>query len=140
MSLFKQFETNRKKEQDGIEITYAPNADGSIPTFILARIGPSNVEFQKAIERETRPYQRLIDAKQLPKEKDLEIGLRVFCTTILKGWRNVQNRDGSLLEFNLQNAMFLMESLPDLYSDLRTQAVDASNYKDIEMENATKNL
>lgn len=139
MSIFKQFETNQQKEVDGISITYAPNADGSIPTFIVARIGPNNIEFAKAIERETRPYQRLIDQKMLPKETDLAIGRKVFCSTVLKGWSNIQNNDGTEIKFNQESAIFLMEKLPDLYADLRMQAVDASNYKDAEMEAVTKN-
>ena len=39
MSLFDQFETDTAKEIEGVPVKYAPNKDGTVPTFFLSRMG-----------------------------------------------------------------------------------------------------
>src|ERR1700733_13954310 len=133
MSLYKQFKTNLDKEQSGIEVKYGANEDGSIPTFTVSRLGASNRVYAKAIERASRPHRRMIQLGQLDTETDFTLTLEVFVDTILKGWENVFNEDGTKLEYSRGNALGLMRALPDLYTDLRTQASDASNFRDAEM-------
>ena len=54
--LFKQFKTNSTKEVEGVEIEFpeAQNDDGTVPTFVISRMGKSN----KAQEKPT--WQRAI--------------------------------------------------------------------------------
>ncbi len=54
--LFKQFKTNSAKETEGVEIEFpeAQNDDGTVPTFIISRMGKSN----KAYSPRCRPRDR----------------------------------------------------------------------------------
>ena len=88
MSLYKQFATNSEKEMEGVEVqmTEAENEDGSIPTFVVSRMGKSNKRYSKALEAATRPYRRQIELGTMNNDKAEEIFMGVFVDTVLKGW------------------------------------------------------
>ena len=76
MSLFEQFETDKTKEQDGVPVEYAPNTDGTIPVFYLARIGGANSKYSLLIKKLTKQYKRQIQLDSLPDEKLMEISIQ----------------------------------------------------------------
>jgi hypothetical protein len=138
-SLFKQFQTDSKKEQEGVEVTYAPNDDGTIPTFIITRLGQSNQRYAKALETATAPYRRLIDIGALDKKRERTILVDVFCSSVLLGWRDVQDTEGKLIPFNYANAKMLFETLPELYLDLAEHAAKFTTFRAETRENDAKN-
>lgn len=138
-SLFKQFKTNADREINGIEVKYDANADGSQPTFIIARIGAANRAYMKTLDRNLRPHRREVQLGTLDIETDYKLTLDTFVDEILKGWSHVLNEDGSPLMYNRTNAIALMKLLPDLYIDLRSRASEAANYRDAELEGEAKN-
>jgi len=140
MSLREQFATNVQKEVQGVEIKYAPNADGSVPTFIISRMGKSNRAYQKALERETRPHRRAIDLGTVKAEVAEKLFLDVFAETIVKGWKNVQpEADGVNVQYSKEAAIKLFTELPELYEDLQAQAKNASLFRDEAIEDEAKN-
>lgn len=139
MGLFNQFQTNKEKEQDGVEITYAANSDGSIPTFRVARMGRSNVKYKRALENITKPYRRLIEMDQLDNAKADELARSAFIRAILLGWENVQDAKGQNIVYSSDSAMKLFDMLPDLYDDLVSQASKAALFRDEQLESDSKN-
>lgn len=139
MSIFNQFETNNTKEIEGVEVEYAPNADGSIPTFIICRMGKANKRYSKALEAATRPYRRQMELGTLDNATADRIFIGVFCDTILKGWKNIKNRDGSEIAFSKQAAVELFAKLPELYDDLQERAKSAALFRDEGIEDDAKN-
>ena len=138
-SLFKQFGTDAKKEQEGVRVTYAANEDGSLPTFIIARRSRSNTAYRVTMERETRPYRRQIELETLDAKTADEINMRVFAQSLLLGWENVQNTAGQKMEYTLDNAITLFKLLPDLFDDLNEKAGKATLFVATETEEAAKN-
>lgn len=138
-SLFKQFATDVKKEQEGVEISYAPNDDGTTPTFTVARIGPSNQRYTKALESATAPFRRLIEIGALDKKRERTILVEVFCTSVLLGWHDVQDTTGQLIPFNYDNAKKLFETLPELYVDLAEHASKFTTFRAETRESDAKN-
>lgn len=139
MGLFKTFTTNQEREVQGTEVKYEANPDGTMPTFVIARKGGANKRYTRAMEREYKPYQRLLAAEKCPPETIEKCNLNIFLSSILLGWSNVQNEDGSVIEFNAENARKIMTMLPDLFTDLWYKADQASMFQDDYLENATKN-
>lgn len=139
MSLHKQFKTDAKKEQEGVEITYGPNADGTIPTFRVLRRGPSNDRYAKALERESAPYRRLLELGTLDPKVQERIMRRVFCTSVLVSWDNVQNEKGEAIAYSIENAISLFTELPELYLDLSDQAGKLSSFRAETQESDSKN-
>jgi hypothetical protein len=139
MSIFKQFGTDKKLEQDGVLVEYPANEDGSIPSFKLARMCRSNKRYMKAVEAATRPHKRAIELGTIKPETAEEVFLDVFVGTILLGWDNITGLDGKAILFNKENAKDLMKKLPDLYDDLQEKAKNMSLFLESEMEQEAKN-
>ena len=141
MSLYKQFATNTEKEIEGIEVqmTEAENDDGSIPTFVVSRMGKSNKRYSKVLEAATRPYRRQIELGTMNNDKAEEIFLGVFVDTVLKGWKNVRDENGAELPFNKQSATKLFKDLPEVYERLQEEAKLSANFRDVALEEEVKN-
>jgi hypothetical protein len=141
MSLYKQFATNTEKEIEGIEVqmTEAENADGSIPTFVVSRMGKSNKRYSKALETATRPYRRQIELGTMKNYKAEEIFLGVFCDTVLKGWKNVRDENGEDMPFTKQTATKLFKDLPEVYERLQEEAKLSANFREASLEEEAKN-
>ena len=134
MSLFDQFETNTDKEAEGVEVQYAPNKDGSVPTFVVSRMGKSNKKYSKMLDKATKPYARQLQLGTLANETADKLFMDVFVKTVLKGWKNVYGRDGAPLEFTPENAAMILTALPDLYDDLQEKAKSAALFREEERE------
>ena len=141
MSLYKQFATNSEKEMEGVEVqmTEAENEDGSIPTFVVSRMGKSNKRYSKALEAATRPYRRQIELGTMNNDKAEEIFMGVFVDTVLKGWKNVRDENGAELPFNKQSATKLFKDLPEVYERLQEEAKLSANFREASLEEETKN-
>lgn len=130
MSLFEQFETNAEKEVEGVPVKYAPNKDGTIPTFFLSRMGKTNKKYSKALDKATKPYARQLKLGTLANETADALFQGVFAKTVLKGWENVYGRDGKPMPFTVENAVELFGLLPDLYDDLTEKASSAALFRE----------
>lgn len=141
MSLYAKFKTNVDTETQGIEIALvgAENADKTVPTFLLSRMGGSNKAYSKALEKGTKPFRRQNQMGMLPEEVIRPIVRKAFCETVLKGWRNVFDENEKPFPYSQQNALKLMEDLPDVYEILQQEAMDISNFRDKAVENEAKN-
>ena len=141
MSLYKQFATNTEKEIEGIEVqmTEAENEDGSIPTFVVSRMGKSNKRYSKALEAATRPYRRQIELGTMNNDKAEEIFMGVFVDTVLKGWKNVRDEKGADLPFTKQTATKLFKDLPEVYERLQEEAKLSANFREASLEEEAKN-
>lgn len=138
-SLYRNYATDSVKETTGVEIKFDANDDNTIPTFIVSRMGESNKEYTKALERATTPYKRQIQMKTMTADLSKSLFLDVFVTTVLRGWSNIQNENGDVIPYNKDNAIKLLTDLPDLYSELLTQAGDAALFRKDSLEQDAKN-
>ena len=139
--LFKQFKTNASKEVEGVEIEFpeAQNDNGTIPTFIISRMGKANKAYSKALEAATRPYRRQVELGTLKNEIAEGLFMGVFVDTVLKGWKNVQDENGEEITFSKEAATRLLEELPDVYERLQEEAKLAANFRDSGLEAEVKN-
>jgi len=139
VSIFKQFQTSKCKETEGISVEFGANEDGSVPTFTLARMCRSNKRYAKAVEAATKPVQRLIELGTLKDSQGEAIMLDVFCSTILLGWQNIIGPDGVEIPFSKENAKSLMVQLPDLYDELQEKSKKISLFMEASLEQDAKN-
>jgi hypothetical protein len=141
VSLSKQFKTDKKLEAAGIWVEYGPNSDGTIPSFLIARMGKSNKKFQKAAERATKPHKRAIQLGRFEDALAEKIYLDVFVSTILLDWKNVPLSDidksaeeNEKATFNAENAKALLTNLDELYDDLQEKAQQAGLFQEADLE------
>jgi hypothetical protein len=143
-SLFEMFATNHKAEIEGIEFRFGvKNEDNSEPIFRLARLGAANKRWKALLEKETKPYATQIKNDSLAPELDEEITMKVFCTTVLIGWRDLIMPEvfqaESKVDYSVDNAIKLMKALPELYATLREHAAKMSNFREAQVAEETKN-
>lgn len=134
MSIFSQFSTNKEKEIEGVPVKYAPNADGTVPTFYVSRMGKANKKYEQYLTKVTKPHARQLRMNTMDPATADALFLDVFVKTIIKGWENVQDADGHPIPFTTESATALFKALPDLYDDLSEQAQSAALFRDEENE------
>ncbi len=139
MSIYDLFQTDAKKEVDGIRFVVGQNTDGTDIGFTLARAGGRNKAVDADVLKRTEPYRRQLQAGTLSEETAERLNVETFCAAILKGWDGVTNRKGEPIEYNFENAVQLMLDLPDLHNSLRAFANNMSNYREQVNEDDAKN-
>jgi hypothetical protein len=137
MSLYDQYATDASKEAEGVEVTFPPNNDGTMPTFILAATSKNNQKYAKALETATKPYRRNMDA--LKNETAEALYRDVFVKTVLKGWTNIQDKAGNDIPYSREAALKLFEDLPRLYEDLNARAGSIDLFREAQQEDEAGN-
>ena len=139
-NLYKQFATDPERERNGITVEYHDDEDPNAPPqrFKVARSGGANVEYNKAIERLTKPYRRALAAGTVPLVTVKKLQTQAFVETCMLGWENVTGPDNRPISFSKEAAQKLMDDLPDLCEDLQAQANTANLFK-LSLEGDVKN-
>lgn len=139
--LYSRYWSNKDKEVQGVALTLdeVVNEDGTIPTFYCKRAGGSNVDYDKALDVARAPYKSAIAQKKLSMEQSLEILVDAFATTVLVRWENVYGKDGSLLDFTVDNVKQLFRDLPDAFLQLSSKASSVQSFQDEVVEAEVKN-
>lgn len=140
--LFKTFETDPRLEKEGIVIQYGTTTrDGKeVPINItIARAGGANTRYEQVLEHETKPYKRMIQTDSLDPKVGKKIMRTVFSKAVALGWDNMQDENGNFINFTPANFVAQMELLPDLFSDLQSQANNQSLFRKVIVEEDVKN-
>ncbi len=139
MSLFSQFKTNPDREVKGILLEYGQNEDGTTIGILVARAGGANKRFEKRMEGETKPVRRQIQNETIESAAVLKILHKVWAETVVLGWENVQEEDGTPIPFTVASCVDLFERLPDLFLDIREQSQRMALFRAEVLEGAAKN-
>lgn len=119
VTLWDVFGTDPQLEKEGVWIDL-----GKYGKFLLARAGGANRSFQAAVEVAMRPHRALIEAGKLDEDLAEQLLIPVFAKTIVRGWEAVRNKPPmkGFLEFNQENAAWLLTELPELFRRLKKEA------------------
>ena len=143
--MYDSFRTDKEAEQKGIILDYGDFR------ITVARAGGSNKNYQKTLERLTRPVRRLIQTDNLDNEKSRDILKQAYATTIVIDWetkngtgewvKGIEPKTGKkLLPVNKDNIKATFDDLPDLFDDVMEQAGKSTLFKVSLREEASKNL
>jgi hypothetical protein len=133
-SIYEMFETDGHLEQTGIWIDY-----GKHGKILIARAGGRNTKFAKIVDVKTRPYRRQIDQGTVDQQVADRLAAESFAEGVVLGWEGIKDKEGNDIPFTVGNVVKLLTDLPDLFSDLREQALQASNFRELEVEEAVGN-
>lgn len=137
MSIKSQFKSDAAKVTNGVWFPYEANSDGSIPRFLLARISISNPKYLKAVQDKA---QRNGDKTLTVAEEEAQ-SVENLADAVVLNWENFQpNDDGTNLDYSRENviAIFGDPDWNDLKIDIRTKALDLSNYRTEALKDAAK--
>lgn len=128
--LYNMFKTNDNLEQSGVYIDYGPNSKKVPIRILIARAGGSNTDFNKALEKSTRPYRKAIASGTLGDGVAEQLYKAAFIAHVIKGWEGVETKDGVELPFTPENVSQLLTDLPDLYTDLKEQSTTLAIFRE----------
>jgi hypothetical protein len=127
MSLFTAYKT-RASSKSGIAARFenAPNPDGTFPTFFITHAHTSNPEYSAAVEKVFKPHRKAVQNETLSNDTLQKLMVTAFVEANLKGWENVYNEHGTLLEFSKTDAVNLLLALPIVFEKLSDMSKDYS--------------
>ena len=120
------YETEKDLEKDGVDVKIGP------ATFVVARAGGSNRDFKNMLLAKSKPLQKRIKKNTVDADLDVEsesLMIEVYSKTVIKGWSGVTDRDGNEFPFTVENCIMLLSDLPDLFTEIQTEASDISNFQ-----------
>lgn len=128
MSLYKDNQTDPNKERNGVPLEYGLNSKKEPVTFIVAREGGRNVQYQKVAEHIFKPFRRQIQHNQI--DPDVLDGLlaQVYSKCVVKGWAGVEDENNEPLEFNEKNVVKLLTDLPVVFDAIKEVARDFNQF------------
>lgn len=124
-----------------IELAAYPNADGTVPAFLMARQSAQhNPKFAEAVQKLAKRERTANE--QLSVEDAMELDTAVFVDSLLLGWRNFEaDEDGVKLDYSAAEAkrVFLDPAWADVKNMLVAESGNKSNYAYLQRELAAKN-
>jgi hypothetical protein len=133
-NLYHLFETDKNLELNGIHLQFGDSR------FHVKRAGGANREFDTIFEDKTRQLSTKLQMAALSNEQSDKILREVYFEAVVLGWEDVTNREGELLDFNLENFVQVMTDLPDLWKGLRSAAADMDNFLVVQKKVAAEEL
>jgi len=122
-SIYETFDTDRSAEETGIKLNYGEFS------ITIARAGGANKRFLKMLERRLEPHQRAIQAGLMDETLARKIVAECFAECVVLGWDGVTNRAGEPIAYSKDACIALLLDLPDLFEELREQAMKTSNFR-----------
>ena len=148
-SIFDDYETSRELERDGAWVTTSKGYE-----FKIARIGGMNPGYSNFLIEQGKVLQTQIEALQdrateenneenIKLLEDLAIKMdnvsfEAFARYIVKGWRNLYDREGKEIPYTVDNAIKLMQ-MAELYRELYPLARQYSTFLVSNLEATAKN-
>lgn len=123
MNLYEQFETH----SDNVTLNFGGSEDAPV-TIDIAYAGEGNLTFKKAMERLMAPY-RSLKPSDIPESQTKRILRQAYAEGVVRGWKNVTDRDGNPLDFTTENVVQLFTDLPVLFRKVQEQATESSNFR-----------
>ena len=134
-NIFDIFETDNDLETSGVRIVYGTNSKGQPIQVTIARAGGSNVAFNKAYERITKPYRHQMNVGKLPKELNDRLNRELYAEAVVRSMSGFEERDGTSIDTSTkEGVMAMFERLPNLFSDIINQSQSMETFKSTQME------
>lgn len=129
------FERNENLEsQKGIDLLFP----GDIRIKIL-RAGGSNKKYDTVLGRLIKPYTRQMKTNTMDKKVSEDLMKELYAESVIIGWSGVKSK-GEDVEFNKENVIKLLDSLPEVFDEIREQADNLANFRLEEMKEEAENL
>lgn len=134
MKLFRAYETDEQAENKGVWVELAPHVKILVARWL-------NDNHIRALDKLKAPYRDQLRAG-IPLEKEIMINIAAtaMAETILLGWEGFEKEDGSVLEYNFDEALKALKSLRDFRDDVTSLSEVRSTYNKYALERAKQDL
>lgn len=126
MEIYKNYETSRKGEKDGIKIYL--DAEEKV-YMVLARAGGTNIAFMEGMEELSKIDKGFRSNKaSIQKMYSNPKFIKMCSDTLVKGWGGLLGKDGKSLKYSKEVSRKLLMDLPTLFEAVFEAAYDVNNY------------
>lgn len=148
-SIFDDYETSRELERDGAWVTTSKGYE-----FKVARIGGMNPGYGNFLIEQGKVLQSQIESYENKAKEDIneentkiledlaikmaDVECEAFARHIVKGWRNLYDREGKEIPYTVDNAIKLMQ-MAELYRELYPLARQYATFLVSNLEATAKN-
>lgn len=139
MSLYKTNRTDPEKEKNGVKLEYGVNSKGEPITFLVAREGGRNIQYQKVAEQIFKPYRRQLQHGVIDPEILENLLAQVYAKAVVKDWSGVEDENDNPLPYNEANVVKLLTDLPVVFDAIKEVARDYNQYLMESLEAEAKN-
>lgn len=139
MSLYKTSRTDAEKEKNGVKLEYGVNSKGEPITFLVAREGGRNIQYQKTAEQIFKPYRRQLQHGAIDPEVLDGLLAQAYAKAVVKGWSGVEDENDNPLPYNEANVVKLLTDLPVVFDAIKEVARDFNQYLMESLEAEAKN-
>jgi hypothetical protein len=105
----------------------------------MARAGGSNKKYAASLAKRMKPYQGALQFDALPQETREHVIQEVYAESVLLDWKGVIDEEGNAIPFTYENVIDLLQSYPEIFNMVLTEATRFSNFKFAEDEYTVKN-
>lgn len=147
MSIYDTFKTEPTVEQSGIRLKYGDTH------ILVARAGGANSKFRKVFKAKLKPFRRQIDSNTMDDKDADRIMAEAYAEAVVLNWYGrvvdkdgvetwvptIEGKDGSRMDFTVENVTKLFLDLPELFADVQLMANQAANFRAAEIEADLKN-
>lgn len=133
-SIYELFETDQTMEQQGVVVDFGPYG-----RFKVARAAGSNIKYADAFRKYNKPYQKMLKRGTMPESLARQITAKIYAEAIVLDWEGVIGRDRKPIPFTKENVVKLMLDLPDLFTQIIAESLNAENFRREYVEEAAGN-
>lgn len=145
MSIYDLYKTDSKLEKDGVPLLFA---DEEL-RITIARAGGGNTKYDRIIAANVKPYKRAIQSDLLSTDKANDILYKTFAESVIVKWETKVDgefKEGLELEgvpglqpATMPNMVKVFKALPDLFEEIKAEALKVSNFRNMVREEDAKN-
>lgn len=147
MSLYKNFKTNSKLEQEGVLL------DLGVVRIRLARAGGGNQRYNAAMEKISKQHGKAVEVGALENVRAMTILREAYADTVILDWetntadvgdepvfvRGIESEDGELLPVTRENVVNTLKALPDLFTTIQSTAQNMQLFRQSLLDDVVKN-
>ena len=146
-SIFETYTTDESLEKDGVWI------DFDDLRILICRAGGANTQFKKTFQALAKPHRYQIQNNTMSEDQQDLLLAKAYSKSIIKEvhvkkvtkgkeeWvLGIPTPGGKIIEFNEENLINLLTSLPDFFSDVQDISKNISNFRQDGEEEDLKNL
>lgn len=142
MSMYSQFATDKTLEKTGVWLDYGDFR------ILVARAGGSNTKYEKVLEAASRPHRRGLATGTISLKVLRGVLISVYAKAVVLDWnvkvdgnwvQGIHRPDESVGEFSEAAVVEAFTALPDLFSDVQSQAEQVSIFRPELLEEDAKN-
>lgn len=120
MNLYEVYSSNEEMEKNGVWFEMSDTVG-----FKVKKFGGANAKkIQQLQAKYLKPYTRMMKAGKMDEKLERKLYVEIFVDGCLVDWKGVTDKDGKVLEFTRDNAISIMNDLPNLFDEVVNFCVD----------------